>query len=84
MSRSASIAEEASRHGLEVGIFSKLLELLADLWHCVGQIKLDGDDRVVIDGLQHFADGNNLTLVVHHKDGQVDVSGFLFNTWMVG
>ncbi|KAG8794895.1 Aconitate hydratase mitochondrial [Serendipita sp. 401] len=34
--------------------------------------KVKGDDRVDIEGLQEFAEGKNLTLVVKHKDGQVD------------
>ncbi|CAG7851090.1 Aconitate hydratase, mitochondrial Short=Aconitase; AltName: Full=Citrate hydro-lyase; AltName: Full=Homocitrate dehydratase; Flags: Precursor [Serendipita indica DSM 11827] len=34
--------------------------------------KIRGDDRVDIEGLKTFAEGKNLTLVVHHKDGQVD------------
>jgi len=36
--------------------------------------KIRGDDKVDIDGLKEFAEGKNLTLVVHHTDGQVDVS----------
>ncbi|CCA72699.1 probable aconitase [Serendipita indica DSM 11827] len=34
--------------------------------------KIRGDDRVDIEGLKTFAEGKNLTLIVHHKDGQVD------------
>lgn len=43
--------------------------------------KIKGDDHVDIEGLKEFAEGKNLTLVVHHKDGQVDVS-FLFSWWL--
>lgn len=46
--------------------------------------KVKGDDRVDIDGLKTFAEGKNLTLVVHHKDGQVDVGFFSeIVVWMV-
>jgi len=41
--------------------------------------KIKGDDKVDIDGLQDFSEGKNLTLVVRHKDGQVDVSWLRFS-----